>query len=44
MDQEFDPHTRIKDIAVLFIYFIDLPRTRGPYHKHNRIPQEHKNG
>jgi len=27
-----------------FFHFIDLPQTRSPYHKHNRITQEHKSG
>jgi len=29
---------------ILFICFIDLLQTHGPYHKHNLIPQEHKIG
>jgi len=27
-----------------FIIIIYFPQTRGPYHKHNRIAQEHQYG
>jgi len=33
-----------KNEVVFYYYYYYLLQSRGPYHKHNRIAQEHKYG